>query len=281
MVISERREESEISCFQLNVSGKIIDFRLSDEYNLPRAYFHPSNKEYVFQAIHNYLLDFFGDTVEYAWRATYPENPIPHLPNLSLWFFYSTGRSGVRTMETLEKFFASSPIMKMICIRWSRPELISPESKFYQAESHYSRIKHSHNAHAFLKHFQGRQATLFFHEFNVLEFVEFINRWRSGEAFQKLEYLKIKLMSNFHHLIEVLNANGVKRIDRTKKPPIHTVPHLSQSIRVLQRNTDPIISHRYIVRETDNRVASVSVRGDMFCFGVWKETEEEFLRMVE
>ncbi|PIC48339.1 hypothetical protein B9Z55_007348 [Caenorhabditis nigoni] len=46
-------------------------------------------------------------------------------------------------------------------------------------------------------------------------------------------------------------------------------------------NTDPITSYTYVVRETDNRVASVLIQGGTFSFGVWDKTEEEFLRMMD
>ncbi|PIC55288.1 hypothetical protein B9Z55_000627 [Caenorhabditis nigoni] len=45
-------------------------------------------------------------------------------------------------------------------------------------------------------------------------------------------------------------------------------------------NTDPITSHIYVVRESDNRVASVLIQGRKFRFGVWDKTEEEFLKMT-
>ncbi|PIC19293.1 hypothetical protein B9Z55_024893 [Caenorhabditis nigoni] len=49
------------------------------------------------------------------------------------------------------------------------------------------------------------------------------------------------------------------------------------------KNTEagPITSCTYVVRETDKHVASVLIQGDIFRFGVWDMTEEEFLRMIE
>ncbi|PIC41927.1 hypothetical protein B9Z55_009170 [Caenorhabditis nigoni] len=280
MMMRECHDESKNIYFQLNVFGKTINFRLSDQSKLPVAYFYPSDKETAVESIHNYFLDFFGDTVEYIWRAKHPDNFIPRLPNLSLSIDIWTDPSEITDIKSLEKFFDSSPVLKHLLIKLDTHEAISPESKFYQAES--LRIIHQRprTVRALLRHFKGRQATLHYCRCVISELIEFMNRWRSGEAFHKLEYLHIKILNGWQ-LNNVLNANGVKHIDATKKPPTHTVPKVCTSVRDNEPNTDPITSHTYVVRETDNRVASVSIQDLSFSFGVWKKTEEEFLRMVE
>ncbi|CAP35124.1 Protein CBG17463 [Caenorhabditis briggsae] len=53
-------KESEDDCFQLNVSGKVIDFRLSHYYSFPEACFHRHDKEYVIESIHMILWSIFG-----------------------------------------------------------------------------------------------------------------------------------------------------------------------------------------------------------------------------
>ncbi|PIC41933.1 hypothetical protein B9Z55_009173 [Caenorhabditis nigoni] len=275
---------SEDDCFQLNVSGKIIDFRLSNQYTFPEACFHPNDKESAIESIHNYFLNFFGNTMEYIWRAKHPEDIIPHLSNLSLWISIWPNLSQVIDLKNLEKFFASTPVLKNITMKLDKSEPFSPESKFYQAETISIFHQRSKSVHALLRHFQGRQATLFYCEVDMLELIEFLNRWRSGEALQKLEYLKIILRRDgpWHwQPHEILNANWVKHIESTKKPPIHSVANLYTPGPDYKPNTNPITSHTYVVRKTDNRVASISVQEGDFVFGVWKETEKEFLRMVE
>ncbi|CAP35121.2 Protein CBG17466 [Caenorhabditis briggsae] len=272
------KKKSETVHFQLNVSGKVIDFRVTKQYNLPEACFHPNDKESAIESIHNYFLDLFGDTVECQWIANYPDDFIPRLHNLSLCISVGHSYISIEEMEALETFFASSPVLKHIRLETYTSELFSPESKFYQAES-IDLIQHSNTVPTFLRHFQGRQAVFRCSKCDILDLMEFLNRWRSGEGSRKLEYLKIILLSNDIALNEVLNVNGVKHIDATKTPPRHTFPKVLKP--VFFRITDPITSHSYIVRDTDNRVASVSIREDTLRFGVWKETEEEFLRMVK
>ncbi|CAO4368914.1 unnamed protein product [Caenorhabditis nigoni] len=279
MELFERREETENDCFQLHVAGKIINFRLSDQ-NLPGAYFHPNDEESAIESIHKYFLDFFGDTVEHQWYQwiSYDRDFIPHLPKLSLCLTFFPQSYRTIDVESLEKFFDLSPVLKRMNLLLYTSDLFRPESKFYQSESVYVKL-YSKNVPTFLRHFQGRQAFLRCSNFTILKLKEFMNRWRSGEVCQKLEYLNIRFDLDGTLQNEFLNANGVKRIDATKKLPTHTLPREFQQPHCM--NPDPITSSTYIVRETDYRVASILVQQDRFSFGVWKETEQEFLRMVE
>ncbi|CAO4368917.1 unnamed protein product [Caenorhabditis nigoni] len=82
MELFERREEIENDYFRLNVAGKIMNFRLSDQ-NLLGAYFHPNDEESAIESIHKYFLDFFGDTVEHQWYQWIADDKdfIPYIPN--------------------------------------------------------------------------------------------------------------------------------------------------------------------------------------------------------
>ncbi|ULU09890.1 hypothetical protein L3Y34_014335 [Caenorhabditis briggsae] len=79
-----------------------------------------------------------------------------------------------------------------------------------------------------------------------------------------------------------LDAIGLKHIDKTKQPPTHTLPKTyNMHFKHAKPNTDPITSHTYVVRATDNRVASIMIQRKKLWFGVWDKTEEEFLRMMD
>ncbi|PIC33344.1 hypothetical protein B9Z55_013358 [Caenorhabditis nigoni] len=79
--------------------------------------------------------------------------------------------------------------------------------------------------------------------------------------------------------IMIQNIIGVKYIDAKKQPPTHTLPREFNWDGF--RETIPITSHSYVVRESDNRVASIRIEEKVLSFGVWDKTEEEFLRMVK
>ncbi|CAP34725.1 Protein CBG16880 [Caenorhabditis briggsae] len=107
------------------------------------------------------------------------------------------------------------------------------------------------------------------------ESTEIANKWKSGEAFEKLDLLRIELHSlNFSQG----DAIGAKYIDETKRALTHTLPKICNWNN--NQITNSITSHIYVVRKTDKHVASVLIREKTFSFGVWDKTEEEFLRMA-
>ncbi|CAO4360407.1 unnamed protein product [Caenorhabditis nigoni] len=292
-----RREEDKNDYFQLNVSGKTIAFRFqrvdqnirlpaieNSYYLYPVASYQVSEKESVTKSIHNYFLDFFGDSMKYQWQADGLHNPdflVPLLPKLQNVSYCITMRLGwdVANMPKLESIFSQSPILKSIkMVNSTQMEQINPESKFYQAES--IEFRHHYPASpVILRHFKGRQ--LFLTSVGTTEdLIEFVNRWKSGEAFQKMEFLEFKVYRNDLLHDRIFNEIGAKYIDELKQPPAHTLPKVYHWYYE-PPNTKPIISHTYVVRETDNRVASILIQERTFYFGVWNKTEEKFLKMVK
>ncbi|PIC55277.1 hypothetical protein B9Z55_000619 [Caenorhabditis nigoni] len=291
-------EKTKNDYFQLNVFGTTIDFRICDKYKLTEAYFNPHENTSAIQSIHNYFLHFFGDSMEYLWRTSDCENIIPQLENISACIRVWNSDS-FSDMKTLENVFSTSPNLKWISMfPFKSAEPLSPDSKFYRAES-IETVQIRHNAPAVFSHFKGRQAFLKCIRCEILNLIEFVSRWKSGEAFQKLEYLKMTVsiyevhenqflpgMEDAEGYVEnqnfpqILNIIGAKHIEETKKPPTHTLPKIYEYFNH-NTTTDPIISYSYVVRESDNRVASILIEENMFSFGVWDMTEEEFLSMLE
>ncbi|PIC41719.1 hypothetical protein B9Z55_009039 [Caenorhabditis nigoni] len=272
-------EMSNNDYFQLKVSGEIINFR-SSRHHFPIANFHQSDRESVFESIHNYFLDFFGYTVKYQWIANNYMLYFPQLPSLSLILKFWKAGGDKRYIKKLEHSISSSPIMEHIELTfWESTATLNAESKFYQAES-IRIFQDNPTVPVNLGCFQGKRAFFTCNQGRISDLSEFVNRWKSGEAFQNLEHLEIVINHPDYPLNGVLDAIGVKYIDATKIPPTHTLPKVYFECGH-KRNTDPIISHTYVVRETDNRVASISIERKTFSFGVWNKTEEEFLAMVK
>ncbi|ULU11394.1 hypothetical protein L3Y34_015092 [Caenorhabditis briggsae] len=290
-------KETKKDDFQLSISGKTINFRLQEDdrnsrLELPERFFSPypvitykqCDKESVIKSIHDYLLDFFGTSVKYLWQAQDFKDTDFYIPFVSqlqnvsfcidLWLGWN-----FEEMARLENFFALSPILKSIQMyarTTSQP--FNPKSKFYQAES-VEIDQYQHTVPDILGRFQGRQAFIRCAECKRSALIEFMNRWKSGEEFQNLEYLKIEIFGGEVLQNQILNAIEAKQLDATKQPPTHNVPKV---YNWYNRNpkTDPIISHSYIVRQTDNRVATVLIQWNTLTFGVWDATEEQFLGMV-
>ncbi|CAO4366521.1 unnamed protein product [Caenorhabditis nigoni] len=246
-----KHKEGENGYFRLEVCGKIIDFRFMAEVRderLQRTFYDPHlaasylDKEFTIQSIHNYFLDLFGNSLEFNWRfrhiPLYPETKfhipfIPKLQNVSFCVgFYPlgdharTGTMDFTEMRRLEEFFFSSPVLKSIrMFSRSTTELFNPESKFYQTESIESQ-QSIIDFPAILSHFQGRQAFINCARCENLDLIEFVNRWRSGEAFQNLEYLQIKLRRVEIPQHQILDAVGAKHMNASAQPPTHTVPKI-------------------------------------------------------
>ncbi|CAP21981.1 Protein CBG00658 [Caenorhabditis briggsae] len=161
----------------------------------------------------------------------------------------------------------------------STTESFNPESKLYQAQS-IEIFPSDHTFPAFLRHFKGKQAFISCLTCDVLDLIEFVKKWKPGEAFRALEYLKIGVYEGRIPQNQVMQEIGAKAIDATKQPAAYTLRKL-YDWEDLGPNTDPIISHSYVVRESDNRVASVLIEEDTLSFGVWDKTEEEFSRMMD
>ncbi|PIC20166.1 hypothetical protein B9Z55_025453 [Caenorhabditis nigoni] len=274
-------DDTQNDYFQLNVSEKMINFRIVYEDNkyCPVAYYQPNECESVLNSVHDYFHIFFGNSVEYYWFAHDYTKPIPQLQNLSACIDMPTEQW--LDMQRFEHFISLCPILKFIDIDILNVTAhMSPDSKFFQAE-HIKMLLFEPTLPANLLNFQGRQAFVDCMRCSSRELIEFVNKWKSGEAFDKLELMKIK---SFRDLAqnEILEAIEAKYFDSAKEPPAHILPKVYRDIAFdEQPNTDPITSYTYVVRETDSRVASVLIHDKTFNFGVWDKTEDEFLRIME
>ncbi|PIC49877.1 hypothetical protein B9Z55_000010 [Caenorhabditis nigoni] len=307
----------ENNSFWLDVCGTMIGFNFFGFgfpiiFGCPVAYGGPN--EPAIKSIHNYLLDLFGSSVECRCKTSsrakqlYPR-PIWYIPKLQNLSALSISCHGEE--ESLRKVwsdFSMVPVFKHIDFSFlclsvvdlhgsiiqrhefmpKSQKLFPPKCKLYQAES-IETTQFYISTPAILSLFQGRQAIVKCVFFEISYLIEFMNRWKSGKAFQKLECLQIEKVEDdgdgrdgdVTDFPQVLDRIGAKYIDETKTPPTHTVPKIHIEFHGANPNTPEIKSHAYVVRESDKRVASVLIQGRVFQFGVWDKTEEEFLRMME
>ncbi|PIC41708.1 hypothetical protein B9Z55_009037 [Caenorhabditis nigoni] len=203
-----------------NVAEKLIDYESGYHDNYPVVSFLPMNKESAIESIHNCLFNFFGDSVEYHWVARDHKLVIPTLQNLSVYL-------RIESLDNVCDTFPSSPVLKLMENIYDMTNPFSPESNFYQTESIVLNLNNE-TLLKVLRYFQGRQAILTCSgSFEIGGLIEFVNRWKSGEALRKLEYLEVVLrFKNRFPKTEILDAIGVKRLDETKQPPSHTVPRM-------------------------------------------------------
>ncbi|PIC46327.1 hypothetical protein B9Z55_006057 [Caenorhabditis nigoni] len=280
MIKSSQLQRFKIS-IQLSMTETFTYAQKKEAENKNKA----NNTDGVSLYVSGYIIDFhlIGDSMEYHWKTNHYSSSIPQLQNLSaciLFNIHFNMRKNAADEKTIERLFSSSPSLKYAHMSFiDIPLSPESESKLYQAES----IKISQltpMTPAVLYNFQGRQAIIRCFRCHFSNLIEFLNRWKSGEAYHKLEYLKIETFNLEAFEDDILNAIGAKRIDSQKPPVTHTLPRRFIEY-TSQTKTDPIITHSYVVRESDNRVASVLIEERALSFGVWNKTEEEFLRMME
>ncbi|CAP30083.2 Protein CBG10772 [Caenorhabditis briggsae] len=225
-----KHDGSKNYCFQLNVSGKIIGFKLTDYHKYPVASYPECEKESVIQSIHNHFLDVFRNSMEYYWQARlwhWPQEAfIPFLPKLKNVSFcvgmYLDG--DFADVKNFDKFFSLSPVLKTIQLSVNaKTEPLSPESKFYDTESIHIHTP-QFNGPDYLRHFRGKHIGLYCNRYEKSDLIDLVNRWKSGEAFQNLEYLWISVVCYENRFPNrILNEIGAKYINATKQPPTHTV----------------------------------------------------------
>ncbi|CAO4360405.1 unnamed protein product [Caenorhabditis nigoni] len=227
IVDHKEAERAPIHC-QLNVSGKMIRFC---KYHFWNSYLIASylecDKESVFQSIHNHFLYIFGNSIKYNWKEPDWNQPqevfIPYIPKLkNVSFYIGIFVDGhFADVRNLESFFSSSPVAKIVQLRvLKKIEPLNPESKVYQAEGvnvHTPRIM----GPDFLRHFQGKQIGLYCRIHEKSSFIDLVNRWKSGKAFQNLEGVYVQMIDDIPP--GILNEVGVKFIDANRQPPTHSV----------------------------------------------------------
>ncbi|PIC19434.1 hypothetical protein B9Z55_024990 [Caenorhabditis nigoni] len=270
--------------FQLEVSGKMIDFQIHQRHNVLEICGYDRDKESVTESIHNYFLEFFGSSTKFNWIVMDIKEGLnhsfPNLRNVSLCVDLTCKKKLVE-IEKLETFFSSSPVFNYIGLELKpSPQPCSPQSKFYQAES----ILVKHTSPNILRHFEGKQAYIQCDKWETSEdLIKLLNMWKSGKALQMLERLTVDILHGKVLKNEIFNKIGAKYIDATKQPPVHTLPQAYiEGYFFGPPNTIPITSHTYVVRQSDNRVASIHIAyNKMITFGVWDKTEEEFLKLVD
>ncbi|CAO4384677.1 unnamed protein product [Caenorhabditis nigoni] len=208
----------------------MIKFRLS--YNSLVAYFPRGKREYAIKAIHDYLIDFFGGSIEYRWKSKGFEAYFTS-QNLSL-------AAAVRLtldfedMKLLDLFFSTSPVLKSVNMFSSiGNKQFHPDSKIYQAES-IEIDQFFNTVPNVLSRFQGRQAFLETLRYHSSDLIEFVTLWKSGQAFQNLEYLQMRVGCHGIPQNEIFSAIKAKFIAGTKKPLTHTLPKVKRIMAILE-----------------------------------------------
>ncbi|PIC14990.1 hypothetical protein B9Z55_027112 [Caenorhabditis nigoni] len=214
----------------------------------------------------DWFQDFFEGEREYLWRTHANKIVFPEVEGLSICISASSPKN-----ISIKHFEGYDLMMGPL-----------KNSDFYKTEC--LRVKGLGSVVLdILRYNEGRQVEISCcGPYKYLRLGNFINRWKTGAAHHKLEYLSIDIYNLMDWSpipkADILEYTGCGKLDESKFGPLHTAPLVCGS-HYRTQTTPSFWSHDYVVRETDNRVASVKIEDFRFIFGVWEMTEREFLEM--
>ncbi|EFO90693.1 hypothetical protein CRE_08024 [Caenorhabditis remanei] len=180
--------------------------------------------------------------------------------------------------KTVDDFCSASPHMEFLRIGENIRSRLEENSNIYRIKTLDIEENNSEIVPGILHKFTGRQAFMWTSKVDNSDIIHFLNRWKSNAAFQNLEVLTIHLrnVSDPTDPIEIRNSVGVKELNTDNNGhEYHYKRRINSKPDVLSLKKFNAFS--YLVREYDNRVASVVIEKNMFLFGVWDLTEDEFL----
>ncbi|EFO90594.1 hypothetical protein CRE_08206 [Caenorhabditis remanei] len=238
----------------------------------------------ILESIQNHSYSLFGNDKEYQVNVCmYQEFQLPNLKNVSssyIWKF--------PTIEgkTLDDFCSLSPNQEFLFVAPEVKGQLDDSSVIYGYKTIQIEEKDAMIVPSILREFRGNQAFLWTSKIENSDIVQFLKRWMLNDGFDNLEVLTIdsKLNSQLFDPnsqlfdpTEIRNSIGLRESNTAITPPIFYFK------RRFRSNREELISaesatHFHIVREHDQRVASVMITQRKFFFGVWNLTEEDFIK---
>ncbi|KAF1768861.1 hypothetical protein GCK72_000674 [Caenorhabditis remanei] len=220
-------------------------------------------------SIHNYFLDFFGSSIKYQLNVYLLMPPFSKLKNIS-----STLLSSYIGVADFHDFLTISPNQDLIAPSDFRTHLLVSISEF-------SRTKvldigtMSCWADDILSNFEGRQLFINKGIISDTTIIQFLNKWRLNEGYQNLEYFSITVCPFRHPLNpnQIRDSIPIDRLYSSEQLPVYQVARKDP----YQKHTWGIhkfSSPNYIVRETDQHVASIMITEDNITFAAWNMTEK-------
>ncbi|KAF1768888.1 hypothetical protein GCK72_000701 [Caenorhabditis remanei] len=229
-------------------------------------------QETLLTSIHNYFLDLFGSSVEYQLNVNTLMPPFSKLKNIS-----STHLSSHIRVTEFHNFLTISPNQDFMALSEFHSVLLGRNLEFAR-----TKVLHIGSANRsiddILSNFEGRQ--LFINDGIISDtaIIQFMNKWRSNEGYQNLEYISITVCRYGHPIKpnQIRNSFPINRLDLPDQLPVYQFakkdPHQKHTWGIHK-----FTSRNYIVRDSDQHVASIMVTENNFTFAAWNMTEKEFL----
>ncbi|KAF1768821.1 hypothetical protein GCK72_000634 [Caenorhabditis remanei] len=220
-------------------------------------------------SIHNYFLDFFGSSIKYQLNVNNLIRPFSKLKNIAC--------TDLSSDIGVAEFLMISPNQDFIGLTELGSPLLGRNLEFARTKV-LDIGTMTCSADDILSNFEGRQLFIDNGILSDAAIIQFLNKWRSNEGYQNLEYFSITVCPFRHPLNpnRIMNSIPINRLDSSDKLPVCQVAkrdHYMKRTWGIHKFSSP----NYIVRESDQHVASVMITESNITFAAWNMTENEFL----
>ncbi|KAF1768865.1 hypothetical protein GCK72_000678 [Caenorhabditis remanei] len=233
------------------------------------------HQETLLTSIHNYFLDFFGSSIKYQLNVYMLTRPFSQLRNIS-----STDVFSFLEVAAFHDFLAISPNQDYIrlpaleSITMLRSHLLGENLKFARTKVlHINRSNRS--VDDVLSNFEGRQLFIDNGIISDTAIIQFLNKWKSNEGYHNLEYFSISVSHSLNPN-QIMNSIPINQLDSSDQLPVHQVARKDRFGKQFWR-IHKFSSQNYIVRDSDQHVASITITENNITFAAWNMTEKEFL----
>ncbi|KAF1768889.1 hypothetical protein GCK72_000702 [Caenorhabditis remanei] len=228
-------------------------------------------QETLLPSIHNYFLDLFGSSIKYQLNVYELMPPFSKLKNIT-----STHLSSY-LLADFDDFLKISPNQDFIQLFEIQSPLLGRNVEFARTKV-LDIAKTNRFAEEILSNFEGRQ--LFINDGIISDavIIQFLNKWRLNEGYQNSECFSIGVSSFTHPLSpnQIMSSLPINRLDSSDQLPVYQFDKRDRNSKHTW-GIHKFSSPNYIVRETDQHVASIMVTEDNITFAAWNMTEKEFL----
>ncbi|KAF1768916.1 hypothetical protein GCK72_000742 [Caenorhabditis remanei] len=263
----------------MNLFGMALQVSMPTRNHPLMVLFNMEHQLILLPSIHNYFLDFFGSSIKYQLNVDYLWRPYSKMKNIS-----STDISyHIRVIE-FHDFLTISPnqdyikLPKLESITGLQLESSLVERKWKFARTTVLDIGETDRlAEDILSNFEGRQLFINRGIISDTAVIQFLNKWRSNEAYQNLEYFNIFVA--FEHPLnpnQIMNSISINLLDSSDQLPVYQFAQKDR-YRKDTWGIHKFSSPNYIVRETDQHVASITITDRNITFAASNMTEKEFL----
>ncbi|EFO84808.1 hypothetical protein CRE_03803 [Caenorhabditis remanei] len=266
---------------QTEIAGRNFDVFLPvyGEFLRPTIFYDSDDGEEDVETIHSYICDLFGYDKEYRLEADgffYTEAKlVSRLKNINITNF---GFRAICDAEDIDSFFSASPNQKFVTGSIELCGELRENSEFYQTDI-IDIYDNDSMTSGILKNFNGRKAFLSVKTIETSDITQLINRWKSNEEFQNLEFLTVQIrnLDASFDIDEIKSFCDVKELDPSNEPLVYKGEIEFFGYSLLSWKLTEFSSRGYVVRDSDQHVASVSIHEKQFVIAVWNITKKEFL----